>query len=190
MMEEDEMAVYLLDKITELAKIRAKAYVEAGADVIYLGDDIGMQHTIMMSEDLYCTWLKPRLTDIISYIKSLNPEVIVFYHSCGFIEPLIPHLIDAGVDVLNPIQSECMDFGEIYEKYGDRISFHGTIGTQTVMPHGTPEELIAEVHKNLDIAGPKGGLMVAPTHLLEPEVPFENVLAYVEACRTYQKKEQ
>lgn len=55
MMEEDEMAVYLLDKITELAKIRAKAYVEAGADVIYLGDDIGMQHTIMMSEDLYCT---------------------------------------------------------------------------------------------------------------------------------------
>ena len=114
MMEEDEMAVYLLDKITELAKIRAKAYVEAGADVIYLGDDIGMQHTIMMSEDLYCTWLKPRLTDIISYIKSLNPEVIVFYHSCGFIEPLIPHLIDAGVDVLNPIQSECMDFGEIY----------------------------------------------------------------------------
>ncbi len=116
--------------------------------------------------------------------------MIVFYHSCGFIEPLIPHLIDAGVDVLNPIQSECMDFGEIYEKYGDRISFHGTIGTQTVMPHGTPEEVIAEVHKNLDIAGPKGGLMVAPTHLLEPEVPFENVLAYVEACRTYQKKEQ
>jgi len=50
--------------------------------------------------------------------------------------------------------------------------------------------VIAEVHKNLDIAGPKGGLMVAPTHLLEPEVPFENVLAYVEACRTYQKKEQ
>ena len=190
MMEEDEMAVYLLDKITELAKIRAKAYVEAGADVIYLGDDIGMQHTIMMSEDLYCTWLKPRLTDIISYIKSLNPDVIVFYHSCGFIEPLIPHLIDAGVDVLNPIQSECMDFGEIYEKYGDKISFHGTIGTQTVMPHGTPEEVIAEVHKNLDIAGPKGGLMAAPTHLLEPEVPFENVLAYVEACRTYQKKEQ
>ena len=161
MMEEDEMAVYLLDKITELAKIR-----------------------------LYCTWLKPRLTDIISYIKSLNPDVIVFYHSCGFIEPLIPHLIDAGVDVLNPIQSECMDFGEIYEKYGDKISFHGTIGTQTVMPHGTPEEVIAEVHKNLDIAGPKGGLMAAPTHLLEPEVPFENVLAYAEACRTYQKKEQ
>ena len=93
------------------------------------------------------------------------------------------------MDVLNPIQSECMDFGEIYEKYGDKISFHGTIGTQTVMPHGATEEVIAEVHKNLDIAGPKGGLMVAPTHLLEPEVPFENVLAYVEACRTYQKKD-
>src|SRR5699024_10160667 len=96
MMEEDEMAVYLLDKITELAKIRAKAYVEAGADVIYLGDDIGMQHTIMMSEDLYCTWLKPRLTDMISYIKRLNPEVIEFYDFCGFSNPLILHMNDEG----------------------------------------------------------------------------------------------
>ena len=77
------MAVYLLDKITELAKIRAKAYVEAGADVIYLGDDIGMQHTIMMSEDLYCTWLKPRLTDIISYIKSLAADPASDRRRCG-----------------------------------------------------------------------------------------------------------
>ena len=101
---------------------------------------------------------------------------------------VIPHLIDAGVDVLNPIQSECMDFEEIYRKYGDRISFHGTIGTQTVMPFGTPEEVKAEVWKNLDIAGEKGGLMVAPTHMLEPEVPMENILAYVEACREYKTR--
>ncbi len=100
---------------------------------------------------------------------------------------MIPQLIEAGVDVLNSIQSECMDFGEIYQKYGDKISFHGTIGTQTVMPKGTPEEVKEDVWKNLDIAGEKGGLFVAPTHMLEPEVPFENILAYVEACRTYRR---
>ena len=187
MMAEDEMAEVLLDKVTELSLIRAKAYVKAGVDVLFLGDDIGMQHTIMMSEELYCTWLKPRLKKIIDEVKKINPEVIVFYHSCGFVEPLIPHLIEAGIDVLNPIQSECMDFEEIYRKYGDKISFHGTIGTQTVMPHGTPKEGKETVWRNLDIAGDKGGLFVAPTHLLEPEVPFENILAYVEACQTYKK---
>ncbi len=187
MMAKDEMAEVLLDKVTELSLIRAKAYVKAGVDVLFLGDDIGMQHTIMMSEELYCTWLKPRLKKIIDEVKKINPEVIVFYHSCGFVEPLIPHLIEAGIDVLNPIQSECMDFEEIYRKYGDKISFHGTIGTQTVMPHGTPKEVKETVWRNLDIAGDKGGLFVAPTHLLEPEVPFENILAYVDACRTYKK---
>ena len=185
MMEGSDMAEFMFDKALEMAKVRAESYVKAGVDALFFGDDIGMQHTIMMSEDLYCEWIKPRLKALIDYVKAINPEVIIFYHSCGFIEPLIPHLIDAGVDVLNPIQSECMDFEEIYRKYGDRISFHGTIGTQTVMPFGTPEEVKAEVWKNLDIAGEKGGLMVAPTHMLEPEVPMENILAYVEACREY-----
>lgn len=185
MMSGDEIAEFLFDKVLDMAKIRAKSYVEAGVDVLFIGDDIGMQHTIMMSEDLYCEWIKPRLKELIEYVKSINPEVVIFYHSCGFIEPFIPYLVEAGVDVLNPIQSECMDFQEIHRKYGDQISFHGTIGTQTTMPHGTPEEVIKEVHKNLDIAGKKGGLMVAPTHMLEPEVPLENILAYVEACRSY-----
>ena len=80
-----------------------------------------------------------------------------------------------------------MDFEEIHRKYGNQISFHGTIGTQTVMPHGTPEEVKQAVWKNLDIAGAAGGLFVAPTHMVEPEVPLENILAYVEACRIYRK---
>ena len=174
--------------VTELSMIRALSYAKAGVDVLFLGDDIGMQHSIMMSEELYCTWVKPRLKKIIDEVKKVNPDILIFYHSCGFIEPLIPHLIEAGIDVLNPIQSECMDFAEIYKKYGDKISFHGTIGTQTVMPKGTPEEVKEAVWRNLDIAGEKGGLFVAPTHMLEPEVPLENILAYVDACRTYQKK--
>lgn len=188
MMDDDEIAEFLFDKVTELSMIRAEAYARAGVDVLFIGDDVGMQFTTMMSEELYCKWIKPRLTKLISSVKAINPEIIIFYHSCGFIEPMIPHLIDADIDVLNPIQSECMDFEEIFRKYGDRLSFHGTIGTQTVMPYATPEEVKEAVWKNLDIAGEKGGLFVAPTHMLEPEVPLENIIAYVEACRTYQKK--
>lgn len=185
MMCDEEMAEAILDRVTEMSIQRARLYAEAGVDILYLGDDVGMQQSLMMSEELYVTWLKPRLKRVIDAAKAINPNIIVFYHSCGYVEPLIPHLIEAGIDVLNPIQPECMDFGEIFEKYGDQVAFHGTVGTQSVMPFGTPEEVKAVVRKHLDIAGPKGGLFVAPTHLLEPEVPWENIRAYVEACSEY-----
>lgn len=187
MMSEEEQAEILLDRVTEMSIERARLYVEAGVDILYLGDDVGMQQSLMMSEALYTTWIKPRLKRVIDAAKAVNPNVIVFYHSCGYVEPLIPHLIEAGIDVLNPVQPECMDFEEIYNKYGDKISFHGTIGTQTTMPFGTPEEVKAMVKRNLDIAGERGGLFVAPTHLLEPEVPWENIRAYMDACREYGK---
>ena len=185
MLSDEEMAEAVLDMVEKMSTDRAMLYARAGVDILYLGDDIGMQHSIMMSEELYTEWIYPRLKRIITKVKEIRPDILVFYHSCGFVEPFIKYLIDAGVDVLNPIQSECMEFEEIYRTYGDQISFHGTIGTQTVMPFGTVQEVKENVKRNLDIAGSRGGLFVAPTHLLEPEVPWENILAYVEACREY-----
>lgn len=185
MMSDEDTATWILDKITGQAIKRACFYAKTGADAIFLGDDIGMQHSIMMSDELYSKWIKPRLKKVIDAAREINPELIVFYHSCGFVEPLIEHLIEAGIDVLNPVQPECMDFAEIHAKYGDRLSFHGTVGTQTTMPFGTPEQVKETVMQNLKIAGKKGGLLVCPTHLLEPEVPWENIKAYVEACRDF-----
>ena len=187
MMLEDPIADAILDRVTEISVLRAESYARNGADVLFVGDDIGMQHTIMMSEELYCRWLKPRMAKVIAAAKRINPNIIVFYHSCGYVTPFIPHLIEAGIDVLDPVQPECMRFEEIHEKYGDRLSFNGTVGTQTTMPFGTPDEVRREVFKNLDIAGKKGGLFVAPTHILEPEVPIENLIAYVTACEEYTK---
>ena len=183
---EPEIAAWIFDKVTEQSIIRAKSYANAGVDIIYLGDDIGMQNGPMMSTTMYQTWIKPRLKKVVDAIREINPEIIVFYHSCGTVTEFIPDLIDCGIDVLNPIQSECMDFQDIYNQYGGKISFHGTIGTQTTMPFGTPKEVKQQVWKNLDIAKKHGGLFVAPTHLLEPEVPWENIVAYVEACREYE----
>lgn len=185
MMDESPFAERLLDKITAIAIKRAELYISAGVDMLYLGDDVGMQHTLLMSEAMYTTWLKPRLSQIIKAVRAINPGVIVLYHSCGMVYPLIPHLIDAGIDVLNPIQPECMDFARIYQEFGHQISFCGTIGTQSVLPLGTPAEVKATVRRHLDIAEGGKGLWVTPTHLVEPDVPWENVLAYVDACREY-----
>ena len=185
MMSGDETADILLDRVTETAVIRAQNFAKAGADAIFLGDDIGMQKSVMMSEMLYCKYLLPRLKAVIRAAREINPHILVFYHSCGYIMPFIPLLIEAGVDVLNPVQPECMDFAEVHALYGDRLSFYGTIGTQTTFPFGTPDDVKRAVIRNLDIAGKQGGLIVAPTHMLEPEVPWENVKAYIAACRDY-----
>jgi uroporphyrinogen decarboxylase len=183
MMDDDPKAEWLLDAVTERSCTRAASFAAAGVDCLFLGDDIGMQHSIMMSRDMYRTWLQPRLKRVIDAARAVKPDIIVLYHSCGYVAPFIPDLMEAGIDVLNPVQPECMDFTELHAAYGEVLSFHGTLGTQTTMPFGTPDEVRAVVRKNLAIAGPKGGLWVAPTHLLEPEVPIANVLAYVDACR-------
>lgn len=188
MMCEPELAEAVLDRVTHNSVIRAVNYAKAGADGIYLGDDIGMQSTTIMSEDLFVEFIKPRLKKVIDAARAVNSDILVFYHSCGYVKPFIPHLIDIGVDVLNPLQSECMNVREIISEFGDKLAFLGAIGTQTLMPFGTPDEIKKFVKETLDFAGAKGGLIIAPTHILEPEVPVENVIAYIDACKEYRPK--
>lgn len=188
MMTEPELADYVLDVVTENAVKSAVNYAKVGVDGLFLGDDVGMQHSTMMSRELYCRFLKPRLKRVIDAARAVKPDLIVFYHSDGYIAPFIPDLIEVGVDVLNPIQPECMDFEELYREFGDQISFLGVLGTQTLMPFGTPEEVKQTVFRYLDLLGNRGGLLPCPTHILEPEVPIENVVAYFEACKEYRGK--
>lgn len=181
----DPKVAFLFDKITDLASFRAMRYAEAGADVLMLGDDLGMQSSIMMSAAMYREWLKPRLQRVIAAAKAAKPDILIQYHSCGFVLPLINDLIDAGIDVLNPIQPECMDVEQVLHEFGGRLSFNGTLGTQTTMPFAAPDEVRKVVHRNLALAGEHGGLFCCPTHMLEPEVPWENLEAYVAACREW-----
>ncbi|MBN2558843.1 MAG: hypothetical protein JXB33_08835 [Clostridia bacterium] len=185
MILDKDLAEYHLDRITEISCHRATAFAEAGVDIILTGDDVGMQDTLMMSEAMYCEWIKPRFAKILAAAKNANPGVLIEYHSCGYVEPLIPHFIECGIDILNPIQPECMDFRTLFKRHGHEISFKGTVGIQTTMPFGTPDDVRSVVKKNLDLAGPAGGLFCCPTHMIEPEVPWENIEAYVDACRSY-----
>ncbi len=185
MFDGNEKASYHFSKVTDITCGRAAILAKAGVDFVHMGDDIGMQSSIMMSEEMYREWLKPLLVRLVKTVKEINPEILFSYHSCGYIEPFIPDLIEAGVDILNPIQPESMSFEKIHAEYGDVLSFWGTIGTQTIMPLGSPEQVRKEVFKHLKTAGGKGGLLCTPTHLLEPDVSWENIEAYVQACRDF-----
>ncbi len=186
-MTDSVSAEFLLDKITEFACTKMKVFAEAGVDMVMLGDDIGMQESIMMSEEIYRHWLKPRLAKVIDIGKSINPNLIVHYHSDGFMKPFIDDLIEIGVDVLNPVQPECMEFKEIYEEFGNKLSFMGTLGVQSTMPFGTPEDIKKVVFSNLEIVGDKGGLFCIPAHMIEPEVSWRNIDAYINAIDEFNK---
>lgn len=183
--DDPDFAEALLDRITERSMRRAQAYARAGMDVICLGDDIGTQSRLMMGPGTYRTWLKPRMRRIVDAAKAIAPDIIIHYHSCGHVTGLIPDLIEAGVEVLNPVQPESMDIEDLHRRFGRDLSFNGTLGTQTLMPFGTPEQVRDETWRMLRLAGPQGGILPCPTHMLEPEVPWKNVMAYVEACRTW-----
>jgi uroporphyrinogen decarboxylase len=181
----DPKAEALLDRITAISGRRAELMAASGIDVLGLGDDIGMQQGMLMAPEFWMEWLQPRLKQVIARARAAAPgPLLILYHTCGFAEPAIPGLIDAGIDILNPVQPECMDFARIHGLYGDRLSFHGAIGTQTTLPFGTPGDVRDAVRRNLDTAGPQGGYMPAPTHMVEPEVPWENMEAFIDACRS------
>jgi len=114
--------------------------------------------------------------------RRVKPDILISYHSDGFIEPFIPELIEIGLDVLNPIQPECMDPADIKRKFGDRLAFFGTIGNQTTLPFGSPEDVRREIRQRIETVGKGGGLVLAPSHMIEPDVPWANIQAFFEAA--------
>lgn len=185
MLAEPEAITILFDRITELRMGQMKLLVEAGIDVLMLGDDVGMQTGMLLGVDTWREFLKPRMAGIIQEAKALRPELPIFYHSCGNITRIVPELIEIGVTVLNPLQPECMDLAFMKETYGDRLAFWGGISAQTNLSFGTPEQVREEVKGCIDILGRDGGYLVGPNHMVEPEVSWENLTAFFEAVEQY-----
>ncbi|MCL1856893.1 MAG: hypothetical protein FWF84_04535 [Kiritimatiellaeota bacterium] len=185
MLTDDERGSVLLDRVTAFSCERARMYAKARVDVLMTGDDIGMQSTPMMDPELWRRWLKPRFAKVIAAAREAKPDILVWYHSCGYVLPFIGDLLEVGVDILNPIQPECMDLADIHAQYGGRLSYWSTIGTQKVLPFGTPEEVRSTVRRNIDICGKDGGIVIGPTHMVEPEVPWENLEAMRLAAKDY-----
>ena len=177
----------LLDKCMNFHICIAEKLVDIGCDMIWLGDDVGTQSNMMMSPDIYRRYFKPRLRKIIEAIKTRNRNVTVAYHSCGAITAVIPDLIDAGIDVLNPIQplATGMDLGALKKEYGKDIAFFGGVDVQGVLPNGSIEDVKNEVKLRISQAGAGGGYILAPAHNIQPDTPVENIFAMYKAVAEY-----
>ena len=180
-----ELAAVLMDKVTEISVTLARKVTSLGVDILWLADDFGTQQDLIVGPPMWQAWFKPRLRRVIASAKQVNPDIIVAFHSDGNVEKIVPDLIDIGVEVLNPVQPECMDPAKLKADYGEQLAFWGAIGTQTTLPFGTPQEVKAVVKERIETVGVNGGFVIAPTHVVEPEVPWENILAFVEAVEEY-----
>jgi uroporphyrinogen decarboxylase len=157
----------------------AKKLVEMGVDMIWTGDDVGTQQGMMISPKLWRRFLKPRMAHFIAELKAIKPDVKLAYHSDGNILPIIPELIEIGVDVLNPIQPACMNPAQVKKEYGDKLCFWGSVDEQHTLPYGTPASVQAEVIERLKTIGKDGGLILGPTHHVQLDTPLENFWALV-----------
>jgi uroporphyrinogen decarboxylase len=182
---DEQIAACLLDRVTAISAAKAARVAKAGVDIMRIGDDVGMKDRMMLSPQMWQKWLKPRLAKVIATAKTIKPDLLVSYHSDGFIEPIIPELIEIGIDILNPVQPECMDPEKIKNLYGNKLAFWGTISVQQTLPFGTVKDVEDEVRLRIATVGKGGGLMLGPSHVIAPEVPHDNLRALVNAVQKY-----
>ncbi len=177
----------ILDRIESIQTEMMKRFFEAAGDVVdlvFISDDMGMQENLLVSLDTWDEYFKARMKRWCDLIHSYG--IKVFFHSDGAMEPLIPRLIDCGIDVLNPIQHVCpgMDTVALGERYGDQLIFHGGIDNQSVLPFGSVEDVRAETQRCLETLGAGGkGYICCSCHNVQAGTPVENILAMIETVQ-------
>ncbi len=180
-----ELAEAILDIPYQYHLTAAKKLTQMGVDMIWIGDDMGAQNSMLISPAMWRRFFKPRMANFISAIKAINPRLKVAYHSDGVILPIIPDLIEIGLDVLNPIQPASMDPAMLKQRFGDPLCFWGSIDEQYTLPFGSPEDVRQEVLQRLRTIGKGGGLILGPTHHVQLDTPMENFWAMARTiCET------
>jgi len=178
----------LMDKLCDFWCDTAETVIAAAGqenvDIIYFGEDLGTQDGCMFDpEAIYSRYLKPRHRRMVETVKGLtNGRAKVCFHCCGSAYHFIPHLIEIGVDALNPVQVTAKDMQpeRLKAEFGDKLTFWGGINTQRILPFGTPEEVAAETRRIIDVLGKGGGYILNSVHNIQAEVPPENIVAMFE----------
>jgi uroporphyrinogen decarboxylase len=153
-------------------------------DVAALSDDLGTQVGPMISPVLYRELFKPRLMRITQLIRQKS-HAKLYLHTDGSIYAFLPDLIEAGIEIINPVQTECknMEPERLKREFGDQLTFWGAGCNTRVLEFGTPDEVRSEARHAIRTLGPGGGYVFGPIHNVQPEVPPENVVAMLETAR-------
>jgi len=184
--------IYIMDRLTEIHVENTRRVLELVGnrlDMVYFYDDVATQNSLMISPEMWRDLIRPRHAQLIELAKTYN--VPVMYHCDGAIYPLISELIDLGIDLLNPIQTDAkgMDPIRLKTEFGDRLSFHGGMDIIKTLPRGTTQDVTNEVKDRAQVLGQGGGYILASSHHIQPDTPVENVLAMYEVSSRYRNSE-
>ncbi|MDP6779263.1 MAG: uroporphyrinogen decarboxylase family protein [Candidatus Latescibacteria bacterium] len=163
-------------------EVSKKACDRFPLDWLWTGDDVAGQQAMVMSPACWREKIRPRLERIFEVGKSR--DLWVAYHCCGALRPIIPDLVEIGMDVLNPVQCNCpgMDPGELKREFGRDLAFMGGVDTQGLLPNGTADEVRRGAERLVEtMSSDGGGFILAASHAVPPEAPMENVFAMYEA---------
>jgi Uroporphyrinogen-III decarboxylase len=179
--EEPEFVHELLGKIADYqCKVITHAAGKLDLDCVFFGDDWGMQTGLMMGPKLWDEFIRPYATQMYQHTHSHGLKVLI--HSCGKVESLFEDIITAGVDCFNPFQPEVMDVHALLRQYRGRLSFHGGMSTQKTLPFGTREDVIRDTNALIE-SGRDGNLVFSPAHVVDGDVPYQNVLTFIEVLQ-------
>ena len=185
-----KLAATLYDAVLEVNLAACRAILdEVGdeVDVLMASDDLGLQGGLMMSPVVYRELIKPRHRRYLQLLHELSPAK-VFFHTCGSVVAFLQDFYEAGIDILNPVQTSAanMDPRELKRRFGDRIAFWGGgVDTQQVLPYGAPDQVRQQVRERIEILGAGGGYVFNTVHNVQPNTPIENVLGMYETVREY-----
>lgn len=185
--------LYIMDRLTEISveiTRRVLDLVGDRLDMVYFYDDVATQTSLMISQEMWRDYIRPRHAQLVELAKKHN--LAVMYHCDGAIYPLIPELIELGIDLLNPVQADAkgMEPPRLKAEFGDRLSFHGGLDIIKTLPRGTVEDVRREVRERVQVLGRQGGYILASSHHIQSDTPLANVLAMYELdLRTYHPDE-
>jgi uroporphyrinogen decarboxylase len=184
MLCEEPWIELLNDRVEEWSTGLALQLVRAGVDAIWFGEDLGSQTSTLISPEDWRNRFKPRHKRMIEKLRQVNPSVTVIMHSDGAVAPLIDDFIEIGVDVYNPVQPNVpgSDPRELKEKYGEKICFFGGIDQQSLLPSGDIKMIREQIKERSAILGKNRGYLLAPAHILQPDVSPETIEAMIQAA--------
>jgi uroporphyrinogen decarboxylase len=179
---------YIMDRILEVHMANLRAVLDLAGeriDMVYYYDDVATMDSLLMSEAMWRQHIKPRHKQLLEVAQQYGKPVM--YHCDGSIRRLIPELLDLGVTLLNPVQTNARDMepSGLKESFGQRLSFHGGVDITELLPKGSPDEVREQVRQLVDVLGAEGGYVLAPSHHIQADTPVENVLAMYETALRY-----
>jgi uroporphyrinogen decarboxylase len=191
MMVEPDRAKFLLDKVHSYIRHQVQELMRSAGDLLdiyYIADDFCMQTAPMMPPMVFEQFFVPYIREIADIVHEHDCKFL--FHCCGSVRPLLPMMIKAGVDMLEPIQTRAtgMEVEGLKRDFGQDLCFYGSVDLQEVLSKGTAETVRQEVIKNMKALGVGGGFIIGPGHTyIQMDAPLENILTMYETAYTMGK---